>query len=91
MGNAGSGYLGVGLMFVVTIILGLGLVWVNIERVDLAYELKTLERELQEKQEQNSKLQVERHYLLAPATLRDRAEKSGLRPPRRDQIRTMQE
>ncbi len=91
MSNAGSGYLGVGLMFVVTIILGLGLVWVNIERVDLAYELKTLERELQEKQEQNSKLQVERHYLLAPATLRDRAEKSGLRPPRRDQIRTMQE
>ncbi len=91
MSNAGSGYLGVGLMFVVTIILGLGLVWVNIERVDLAYELKTLERELQEKQEQNSKLQVERHYLLAPATLRDRAEKSGLRPPRRDQIRTVQE
>ena len=91
MSNAGSGYMGVGLMFVVTIILGLGLVWVNIERVDLAYELKTLERELQEKQEQNSKLQVERHYLLAPATLRDRAEKSGLRPPRRDQIRTMQE
>ena len=91
MSNAGSGYLGVGLMFVVTIILGLGLVWVNIERVDLAYELKTLDRELQEKQEQNSKLQVERHYLLAPATLRDRAEKAGLRPPRRDQIRTVQE
>jgi len=91
LSNAGSGYLGVGLMFVVTIILGLGLVWVNIERVDLAYELKTLERELQEKQEQNSKLQVERHYLLAPATLRDRAEKAGLRPPRRDQIRTVQE
>lgn len=91
MSNAGSGYLGVGLMFVVTIILGLGLVWVNIERVDLAYELKTLDRELQDKQEQNSKLQVERHYLLAPATLRDRAEKAGLRPPRRDQIRTVQE
>lgn len=91
MSNAGSGYMGVGLMFVVTIILGLGLVWVNIERVDLAYELKTLDRELQEKQEQNSKLQVERHYLLAPATLRDKAEKAGLRPPRRDQIRTVQE
>ncbi len=91
MSNAGSGYMGVGLMFVVTIILGLGLVWVNIERVDLAYELKILERELQEKQDQHSKLQVERHYLLAPATLRDRAEKAGLRPPRRDQIRTVQE
>jgi cell division protein FtsL len=86
-----SGYMGLALVFVVTIILGLGLVWVNIERVDQAYELKTLERELQEKQEQHSKLQVERHYLLAPATLRDRAEKAGLRPPRRDQIRTMQQ
>ncbi len=91
MSAEGGGYLGLGAMFVMTIILGLGLVWVNIERVDLAYELKNLERELQEKQEQHSKLQVERHYLLAPATLRDRAEKAGLRPPRRDQIRTLQE
>jgi cell division protein FtsL len=85
------GYLGLGVMFVMTIILGLGLVWVNIERVDLAYELKNLERELQDKQDQHSKLQVERHYLLAPATLRTRAEQAGLRPPRRDQIRTLQE
>lgn len=91
MNGEGRGYLGVGVMFVMTIVLGLGLVWVNIERVDLAYQLKTLEQELQEKQDQHSKLQVERHYLLAPATLRDRAEKAGLRPPRRDQIRTLQE
>ncbi len=91
MSGGGNGYLGIGVMFVATIILGLALVWVNIERVDLAYELKTLERELQEKQDQHSKLQVERHYLLAPATLRARAEKAGLRPPSRDQIRIMQE
>lgn len=84
-------YLGLGFVFLVTIFLGLGLVWVNIERVDLAYELKTLERELQEKRDQHSKLQVERHYLLAPATLRERADKAGLRPPRRDQIRMVQE
>lgn len=91
MSGDGKGYLGIGVMFVVTIILGLALVWVNIERVDLAYELKTLERELQEKQDQNSKLQVERHYLMAPATLRARAEVAGLRPPARDQIRILQE
>lgn len=90
MSASGSGFVGLVLMFAVTIALGLTLVWVNIERVDLAYELKTLERELQDKQEQHSKLQVERQYLLAPATLRDRAEKAGLRPPRRDQIRTLQ-
>lgn len=90
MKGSASGYLGVGLMFLATIVLGLGLVWVNIERVDLAYELKSLERELQSKQDQYSKLQVERHYLLAPTTLRERAEKAGLRPPHRDQIRMVQ-
>ena len=90
MSGSRSGFWSVGLMFLVTIALGLGLVWVNMERVDLAYELKSLERELQEKQEQNSKLQVERHYLLAPATLRVRAEMAGLKPPRRDQIRTLE-
>lgn len=90
MSGRGS-YLDLGLMFLLTIVLGLALVWVNIERVDLAYELKTLERELQEKQDQHSKLQVERHFLLAPASLRARAEAAGLRPPHRDQIRTLQE
>lgn len=90
MSGKGS-FLDVGLMFLLTIALGLALVWVNIERVDLAYELKTLERELQEKQDQHSKLQVERHFLLAPASLRARAESAGLRPPHRDQIRTLQE
>ena len=91
MSATGQGYMTIGVMFLVTIILGLALVWVNIERVDLAYELKVLERELQEKQDQHSKLQVELHYLLAPATLRDRAQKAGLQPPKRDQIRTMQQ
>lgn len=85
-----GGFVGLGGMFALTIVLGLTLVWVNIERVDQAYELKSLERVYQEKQEQNSKLQVELHYLLAPSTLRDRAEKAGLRPPTRDQIRMIE-
>jgi cell division protein FtsL len=85
-----AGFVALGSMFAVTIVLGLTLVWINIERVDQAYELKSLEREYQEKLEQHSKLQVELHYLLAPATLRDRAEKAGLRPPARDQIRMVE-
>jgi len=84
------GFVGLGAMFLVTIVLGLTLVWVNIERVDHAYKLKALEREYQEMLEQHSKLQVELHYLLAPPTLRDRAEKAGLRPPARDQIRMVE-
>lgn len=86
-----SDYWGLACMFVLTIILGLILVWVNIERVDLAYELKALDRELQDKRDQYSKLQVERQYLLAPANLRVRAEKAGLKPPQRDQIRILEE
>ena len=61
MSQNGGSMFGLVLMFLVTIFLGLGLVWVNIERVDLAYELKTLERTYLEKQDQNSKLLVERH------------------------------
>ena len=89
MNRGGVGVFGLLAMFLLTIMLGFGLVWVNIERVDLAYELKKLEREYGEKQDQNSKLLVERHYLLAPATLREKAEKAGLRPPTREQIRTL--
>lgn len=77
-------------MFAGTIVLGLALVWINIERVDLAYELKKLEHELQASRDQNSKLQVERQYLLSPAALREKADKAGLQKPRRDQIRMMQ-
>lgn len=78
------------LMLACTLALGMALVWVNIERVDLAYELKTLERELQDKRDQYAKLQVERHYLLAPAVLKERANEMGLKPPRREQIRMLQ-
>ncbi len=84
-------FLGLLLMFAITLALGLALVWVNIERVDLAYELKTLERELQGKRDQHAKLEVERHYLLAPAQLRERANEMGLRPPVREQIRMLQQ
>lgn len=83
-------FFGLMVMFVVTLALALALVWVNIERVDLAYELKTLERKLQDKRDQHAKLQVERHYLLAPTVLRERANEMGLKPPSREQIRTLQ-
>ena len=82
-------FFGLMVMFVVTLALALALVWVNIERVDLAYELKTLERKLQDKRDQHAKLQVERHYLLAPTVLRERANEMGLKPPSREQIRTL--
>lgn len=90
MKQADSGFFRLGIAFVLAIFLGLALVWVKNERVDLSYEHKILERELRKKQDQYSKLQIEREYLLAPATLGMRAEKAGLHPPRREQIRSIQ-
>lgn len=90
MSAGNSGYTGLLCMFGGTIVLGLALVWINIERLDQAYELKKLEHELQVSRDQNSKLQVERQYLLAPATLREKADKAGLHPAHRDQIRMIQ-
>ena len=90
MNESRGGLIVLVVMFVLTSVTGFALVWVNIERVDQAYELKSLERLYQEKLEQNSKLQVELQYLLAPLTLRARAEKVGLRPPTREQIRMVE-
>jgi len=70
-------------------VLGLGVVWVNIERLDLAETCKALERELQRHQELYEKLVVERQYLLSPAVMRAKAETFGLKPPTREQIRVV--
>lgn len=88
--NTGQGVWVLMLMFVLSIVLGLSLVWINIERVDSAYALKSLERTYQERQDQHAKLLIERQYLLAPATLREQAEKAGLRSPKREQIRMIE-
>ena len=52
---------------------GLGLVWVNIERVDLAYELNKIQRQIDEMETLSAKLEVERNTLVTPARLRELA------------------
>ncbi|MBC7356839.1 MAG: hypothetical protein H5U09_11710 [Desulfomicrobiaceae bacterium] len=76
-------------VLVATAVLGLVLVWVNIERLDLAYECKQLERELGRRVDLHEKLVVERQYLLSPATLGAQAQRYGLKPPSREQIRVV--
>lgn len=77
------------LLLVTTAVLGLVLVWVNIERLDLSYECKGLERELARRMDLHEKLVVERQYLLSPATLGAQAQRYGLKPPSREQIRVV--
>ena len=69
--------------------LGLGLTWVNIERVDMAYELKRLQTEIDSQEALISKLEVERNTLLTPERLRTLAAQYGLTQARPGQIRRL--
>lgn len=67
--------------------LGLTLVWINIERVDTAYELKQLQDKLASSTAHVSKLATEHEKMLSPYTLRKRAKEFGLAPAHAGQIR----
>ncbi len=69
------------------LVFGLGLVWLNIERVDLAYELNKMQRQIDEADTLVAKLEVERNTLITPARLREMARQYGLGPARPGQIR----
>lgn len=58
--------------------IGLGLVWISIEHTDLAYTIRQLQNELNSRIAFKSKLEVERERLLAPFELKQRAEKVGM-------------
>ncbi len=71
------------------LILGLAVVWINIERLDLAYELKQLQTELERKNDLQAKLEVERMNLLSSSRLRILAEEHELRQAEPGQIRIL--
>ena len=72
---------------VLLLVFGLGLVWLNIERVDLAYEFNQIQRQIDEVETLSAKLEVERNTLITPARLREVARDYGLGPARPGQIR----
>lgn len=76
-------------MIVVCFMLGLGLVLVNIERVDLGYKMKQVSLSIARRQELLSRLEVERNNLVAPVRLRREGKKLGLREPGPGQVRKL--
>lgn len=74
---------------VIALALGLTLVWCNIERLDLAYEIKSLEEKIDRGKELNAKLEVERDNLLSPYRLSLKARELGLRPAGQGEIRKL--
>ncbi len=71
----------------ITLSLGLSVVWMNIERVELAYGLKRLQTKYNEAEALASKLRLERDNLRSPYRLRKLAEQYGLHPAKPGQIR----
>ncbi len=82
-------YWATSLLGICGLILGLTVVWVNIERLDLAYELKQLQTELERKNDLQAKLEVERMNLLSSSRLRTLAEENELRQAEPGQIRML--
>lgn len=69
------------------LVFGMGLVWLNIERVDMAYEITRLQGEIDQATALAAKLEVERDTLITPGRLRELAVQFGLGPAKSGQIR----
>lgn len=70
--------------------LALSLVWLNLERTNLAYRVRDLQRQVQEGLDLNAKLGIERDHLLSPHELGKKAEAMGLGAARPGQIRRLE-
>lgn len=71
------------------LVLGLSSVWLNIERMDLAYDLNKLEKELAARSSLAAKLELERNNLISPYRLKRLASSYGLVPVGPGQMRLM--
>lgn len=71
------------------LLLSLSSVWLNIERMDLAYDLSKMEKELASRTALASKLELERNNLISPYRLKHLAATYGLGPVGPGQMRLM--
>lgn len=71
----------------VAFVLGVAVVWVNIERLETAYRLELLEKKLADMTDLRAKLQIERDNLTSPYRLRKKAQEYGLGPAKPGQLR----
>lgn len=70
-----------------SLITGLSLIWLSIERTDMAFTIRQLRSQVDERIVLKSKLEVERDRLLSPSLLGLRAVELGMREARPGQIR----
>lgn len=71
------------------IAIGLVLVWLNIERTKIAYNIRNLQNEESVRKDLNANLLIERENLLSPHALGDMANRIGLYTAKPGQVRRM--
>lgn len=77
------------LSILLSLVTGLVLVWLSIERADAAFRIGQLQAELDRRVALKAKLEVERDKLLAPVELGRKAAALGMREARPGQIRRL--
>lgn len=77
------------LSLLLSLLTGLALVWLSIERTDKAYSIRQLQGSVEERRVLRSKLEIERDRLLAPHILREKAASLNMNEARAGQIRRM--
>lgn len=92
MSQQRSGWL---LLFILSLlsslIMGLALVWLNIERVDSMYTASAYRKEIKSMRSLKAKLEVERDRLRSPHELGMRAKELGMRDAKPGQLRRVKE
>ena len=74
-----------------SLIMGLVLVWVSIERTDMAFTIRQLRADVERRAVLQTKLEVERDKLFAPSVLSKKAIQFGMREARPGQIRKFEQ
>ncbi len=78
-----------GLNILASVVLGILLVWLSIERMDTTYFINLEQNSLRVKQSLHAKLEVEKGRLLSPYELRQKAEELRMKEPVPGQIRRL--
>lgn len=73
-----------------SMVLGLGLVWLSIDRNDTAYTIHKMQGQVDEVRAHVAKLEVERDSLLSPYVLGKKAEQLGMGMADPGQVRRLQ-
>ena len=88
--GSGDWMLSLVLSLMLSMVLGLSLVWLSIDRNDIAYSIHKMQIQIDENRSHVGKLEVERDSLLSPYVLGRKAEQLGMGMAHPGQVRRLE-